>query len=426
LNREAFETVIKPKLDECFQGKVVKYEMKFSYPTVGERDLLLSYFPIEGLNGVDRAACILHDITDRKRAEEALFEMNRALEAQSSILRSREELLKTFVKNVPAAVAMLDREMRYVEVSDRWCADYSSGREQIIGRSHYEILPDIPDRWKEVHRRGLQGETMRADEDRWDRQDGAHWARWEVRPWKTPEGTVGGILILAEDITRSKQMEEVLSGMSRKLIEAQEQERARIGRELHDDINQRLAFISLELEQLQGDPSELQKRVPELRKEIAELSNDVQALSHDLHSSKLQYLGVVAGIRSWCNEFGERHSMVIDFRSEVSSALSSDLGLTLFRVVQEALHNALKHSGVKRAEVQLLEENSKGIHLIVSDSGSGFDMTKAATGSGLGLTSMRERVRLVNGTISIDSKPMGGTRVHVHLPIEGGSQRAAV
>jgi PAS domain S-box-containing protein len=186
LNREVFETVIKPKLDECFQGKVVKYEMKLSYPTVGERDLLLSYFPIEGVNGVDRAACILRDITDRKRAEEALLEMNRALEAQSSLLQSREELLKTFVKNVPAAVAMLDREMRYVQVSDRWSADYLSGREQIVGRSHYEIFPNIPERWKEVHRRGLQGETLRADEDRWDGQDGPRWARWEVRPWKTP------------------------------------------------------------------------------------------------------------------------------------------------------------------------------------------------------------------------------------------------
>jgi PAS domain S-box-containing protein len=98
LNKEIFEAVVKPKLDECFQGKVVRYEMKFSYPTVGERDLLLSYFPIEGVNGVDRVACILHDITDRKRAEEALLVMNRTLEAQGSLLRSRQELLKVFVK----------------------------------------------------------------------------------------------------------------------------------------------------------------------------------------------------------------------------------------------------------------------------------------------------------------------------------------
>jgi Signal transduction histidine kinase len=252
-------------------------------------------------------------------------------------------------------------------------------------------------------------------------------ARWEVRPWNTPEGTVGGILILSEDITRRKQMEEILAGTTRKLIEAQEQERSRIGRELHDDIGQRIAMLSNELQGLQDHPSERQSRVQELRRRMSEISDDMQALSHDLHSSKLQYLGVVAGIRSWCKEFGARHGMVIDFRSEASSVLAPELGLTIFRVVQEALHNAMKHSGVKRAEV-LLEEDSNGIHLIVRDSGRGFEMEEAAKGPGLGLTSMSERVRLVNGTITIDSKPMGGTRVHVHLPVESnrGSQRAAV
>src|ERR1700756_1315326 len=421
LGGEIFESVIKPKLDECFQGKVVKYEMKFSYPAVGERDLSLSYFPIEGVNGVDRVACILRDITDRKRAEEELSEMNRTLEAHSSLLRSREELLKTFVKNVPAAVAMLDREMRYVQVSDRWCADYLSSREQIIGRSHHEIFPDMPERWKEVHRRGLQGETLRSDEDRWDGQDGTHWARWEVRPWKTPEGTIGGILILAEDITRRKQMEGALSEMSRKFIESQEQERTRIGRELHDDINQRLAMLSLELEQLQENPSEIQPRVKELRREMAEVSNDVQAMSHDLHSSKLEYLGVVAGIKSWCKEFGERQRVEINFSNDVQSALPFEIGLSLFRVLQEALHNVMKHSGVKRIEVQLREDSGE-IHLIIRDSGKGFDVEAALQGKGLGLTSMRERVRLVNGTISIESKPMGGTTIHVRVPF--GSEQS--
>jgi PAS domain S-box-containing protein len=422
LGKELFETVIKPKLDECFQGKVVKYEMKFSYPTVGERVLLLSYFPIEGVNGVDRAACILRDITERKRAEEALLEMNRALEAQSSLLRSREELLKTFVKNVPAAVAMLDREMRYLQVSDRWCTDYLSGREQVVGRSHHEIFPDMPERWKEVHRRGLQGETVRADEDRWDAQDGPHWARWEVRPWKTPEGTVGGILILAEDITRRKQIEEMLSGMSRKLIEAQEQERARIGRELHDDINQRLAMLAIELEHLQDNPSEAQARLQELRTQTTELSSDVQSLSHELHPSKLEHLGVVSGIKSWCKEFGERHAMKIDFKSDVSTVVPFDVGICLFRVLQEALHNALKHSGEKRVEVQLAEHSNE-FHLIVRDSGRGFDIEAASQGRGLGLTSMQERVRLANGTITIESKPMGGTTIHVRVPFES-EQRA--
>lgn len=221
-------------------------------------------------------------------------------------------------------------------------------------------------------------------------------------------------------------MEEALSGMSRKLIESQEQERARIGRELHDDINQRLSMLGVELEQLRQNPSEVSNRVQELRKEVIEISNDVQALSHELHSSKLEYLGVVAGIKSWCKEFSERQRMEIDFTNEVSSTLPFEVGLSLIRVLQEALHNAQKHSGVERIEVQLREDSGE-IHLVVSDLGRGFDLETAMQGRGLGITSMQERVRLANGTIFIESKPMGGTTIHVRVPLasEQDSQRQA-
>jgi signal transduction histidine kinase len=167
--------------------------------------------------------------------------------------------------------------------------------------------------------------------------------------------------------------------------------------------------------------------VQEFRKRISEISTDVQGLSHDLHSSKLEYLGVVAGIKSWCKEFGERQRVEIDFSNDVHSALPFEIGLSLFRVLQEALHNVMKHSGVKRIEVQLREDSGE-IHLIIRDSGKGFDVEAALQGKGLGLTSMRERVRLVNGTISIESKQMGGTTIHVRVPLESqkGFRREAV
>ena len=210
--------------------------------------------------------------------------------------------------------------------------------------------------------------------------------------------------------------------MNRRLIETQEEERARIGRDLHDDINQRLSMLGVELEQLRQNPSEVSTRVQELRKEVIEISNDVQALSHELHSSKLEYLGVVAGIKSWCKEFSERQRMAIDFTNEVSSTLPFEVGLSLFRVLQEALHNAQKHSGVERIEVQLWEDSGE-IHLVVSDLGRGFDLGTAMQGRGLGLTSMQDRVRLVNGTIEVDSKPMGGTTIHVRVPRESKQPR---
>ena len=398
-------------------GHISQFETVRVAKTGKRINVSLTISPIKDSSGrMVGVSGIARDITERKRAEEALAEMNRTLVAQAASLQAREELLRVFVKNVPAAVAMLDRDMRYLQVSDRWCSDNSVEASELLGRSR-ELFPKMPDRWKEVNRRAVQGETLRADEDRWESEGSTRWARWEVRPWRADDGTVGGILILTEDITRRKQMEEALSDMSRKLIESQEQERARIGRELHDDINQRLAMLSLELEQLQENPSEVQSRVQELRNQTTELSNDVQAMSHDLHSSKLEYLGVVAGIKSWCKEFGERQRVEIDFSNDVHSALPFEIGLSFFRVLQEALHNATKHSGVKRIEVQLREDSGE-IHLIIRDSGKGFDVEAALQGKGLGLTSMRERVRLVNGTIFIESKPMGGTIIHVRVPLE--------
>ena len=407
-------------------GRINQFET-IRVTKTGERiNVSLSISPIQdssgkivGFSGVSR------DITERKRAEKALLEVNRTLEAQATILQSREELLKIFVKNVPVGVAMLDRDMRYVQVSDRFCEDYSVDSSLVLGRSHYEVFPDIPYRWKEAHRRALGGETLRADEDRWDRESGAVWVRWEVRPWRSADGSIGGILILAEDITRRKHMEEALSSLSRKLIESQEQERARIGRELHDNISQRLAMLAIGLEQLQNNPLEVARHVQGLQKETMAISSEVQGLSHELHASKLEYLGVVSGMKSWCRELSERQEMEIDFRCDVSSALPFEVGLSLFRVLQEALHNVIKHSGVKHVEVQLVEQSNE-VLLTVRDSGTGFDVEGAKRGSGIGLTSMQERVRLVNGAISFESKPMGGTTIRVRVPFksEHAVQRA--
>jgi len=241
------------------------------------------------------------------------------------------------------------------------------------------------------------------------------WLKSNGRGFFDDKGKLLRVIGMVADVTDVKRAEESLADMTRKLIQAQEQERVRIGRELHDDINQRLAMLSIELETLQQSPSELQSRVSELRKDLRQISDDVQAISHDLHSSNLEYLGVVAGIKSWCKEVADRHKIEVVFRNDLPGNLPLDLGFPLFRVLQQAVGNAIKHSGVKRIEVGLREDSGE-IYLIVRDSGKGFDVEKAMRGKGLGLTSMRERVRLLNGTITIQSRPMGGTSIHVRVP----------
>lgn len=137
------------------------------------------------------------DITERKLAEAALS--------------ANEELLQLFIDRAPAALAMFDHEMRYLAVSRRWLEDYSLVGQTVVGRSHYEIVPDVPERWKEAHRRGLAGETLKADEDRFERADGkVQWIKWEVVPWRRGDGSVGGIMLFAEDITRQKETQERL------------------------------------------------------------------------------------------------------------------------------------------------------------------------------------------------------------------------
>jgi PAS domain S-box-containing protein len=293
LNKEVFESVVKPRLDECFQGKVVRYEMKYTYPDLGERDVSVSYFPIEGATGVEGAACIFQDITERKRAEEALLAVNR------------------------------------------------------------------------------------------------------------------------------------------RLIEAQEQERARIARELHDDINQRLALLAVELEASKKNPpnsaGDMSRLLTQVQERIAGVSTEVQSISHQLHSSQLEYLGIVAAMMSFCKEFAARQTVEIDFKNDdIPQPVSYEVSLCLFRVLQEALQNAAKHSKVRHFEVKLGCSTNE-LHLTVSDRGAGFDIEAAKQGRGLGLTSMKERTRLVNGTIAIESKPMAGTTIHVRVPLgsELGSQRAA-
>ena len=365
---------------------------------------------------------------ERLRSEKAV----RASEERLRLAQqTREEQLKIFVKQVPVAVAMLDRDMRYLQASDRWCADFSLDSLQMLGRSHYEIFPDLPERWKEIHRRGLEGETLRAEEDRWDRKGGTTWSRWEIRPWQSLDGAPGGILIFSEDITHRKNAEEALLGMSRKLIEAHEQERTRIARDLHDDVVQRLALLSIELEGVQQDVPdasvELRTRIGALRNQTTEIANDVQSLSHELHSSKLEYLGIVGAAKSFCKEFSELQKVEIDFQShDLPTALPNELSLSLFRVLQEALRNATKHSGVKRFEVSLWGSTGE-IHLTVSDLGAGFDAEAAMKSTGLGPTSMQERLRLVGGELSISSQPKSGTTIHARVPFgaESGSIRAA-
>jgi signal transduction histidine kinase len=261
---------------------------------------------------------------------------------------------------------------------------------------------------------------------------GVTWLERNSHAYFNEHGKIERIVGMIVDVTERKRAEEELAGVNRKLIEAQEQERVRIARELHDDIAQRLVLLTVQLEELQQNvndsKSDIPARVGAIQERAVQIGIDVQAMSHKLHSSKLEYLGLVAAMQGFCKEFGEQQRVEIDFRnSDVAKHLSPEISLCLFRVLQEALHNGAKHSGVQHLEVQLQEDES-GVNLHINDSGRGFDVNEAMHGRGLGLISMRERVRLVHGTITIDSSPMRGTHIHVHVPVasEDSNEHTAI
>ena len=267
-------------------------------------------------------------------------------------------------------------------------------------------------------------------EKRYVTKDGGQlWGRLHVSLLKTGDGESPLVFAFVENITERKLTEASLANVSRRLIEAQEQERARIARELHDDIGQRVALLAVELQQIRQRPpelSDLPARIDELYRQISGIADDIQSLSHELHSSKLEYLGIVSAMRGFCQEFGGQQKVEIDFTShDLPSPLSPDVSLCLFRVLQEALHNSARHSGVKRFEVQLWGSVDE-VHLTVKDSGAGFDTEAAKARQGLGLISMEERLKLVKGTFLIESQPQRGTRIYARVPLgRNGDIRAA-
>jgi signal transduction histidine kinase len=228
---------------------------------------------------------------------------------------------------------------------------------------------------------------------------------------------------IQRDVTDRRLAEEALASVSRRLIEAQEQERTRIGRELHDDIGQRLSMLAIGLEQIEHDPpdsaAQFLRRIGELRNQTSKIAADLQSLSHELHSAKLEYLGIAAATRAFCKKFGEQQNAEVDINTyDLPSTLPPGVSLCLFRILQEALHNSTKHSGVRHFKVELWATPDE-IHLMVSDSGVGFDRDAAKQSRGLGLISMEERLKLLNGTLSIDSQFQRGTTIHARVPLEG-------
>ena len=336
-------------------------------------------------------------------------------------LRESEKRFRLMADTTPALIWMSDKEGTVTYLNDRLINFIGRDPATGLGDAWSAFIhPDDVQSVQAANKRSLEQQQEFSKEYRLRRQDGVY--RWMLdiaAPRVNGDGAFTGFVGSAADITDQKMAQEALEKIGGKLIEAQEEERGRIARELHDDICQRLALLSMELEQANRGPSGLggSAKIEEIRRHCAQIAVDVQALSHKLHSSKLEYLGLAAAIRSFCREFSQQYNVGVQFDDEdVPSYLPYDISLSLFRVTQEALQNAQKHSGVDRFSVSL-RGLANEIRLEISDSGTGFDIEKAKFDRGLGLVSMQERVHLVHGTFAIESMANRGTKILARVPL---------
>jgi PAS domain S-box-containing protein len=356
------------------------------------------------------------DITDRKQAE--------------AVLQESEERFRRVANTAPVMIWMAGADELCTYFNSTWLQFAGRSIEQELGNGWTEgVHPDdLQAYWKTYMKAFDQREPFQM-EYRLRRYDGEYrWMFAQSLPRLNSDGSFAGYIGSCIDVTDHKLAQEALSDMSRKLIEAHEQERAWIARELHDDINQQVALLAVNVEHLKQDVASMApaatERLEEILKRVLGLGNDIQALSHRLHSSKLEYLGIVSAASSFCRELSDKHGVQIDFHFEdMPKELPQEIALCLFRVLQEGLQNAVKYSGSQRFEVWL-RGTSNEIDLGVSDAGIGFNPEEAMRGLGLGLTSMRERLKLVHGKLAIDSQVGLGTMIRATVPLRLRSKAA--
>ncbi|HWO33141.1 MAG TPA: PAS domain S-box protein [Candidatus Acidoferrum sp.] len=348
------------------------------------------------------------------------------LKILAAVLHETRESEERFSLLADAAPALI-----WMSGPDKLCTYVNQARLDLTGRS---MDSELGNGWTEaVHPEDLRNRDHtyekafdRREEFRQEyrlrRQDGEY--RWILDvgvPRFDQDQSFVGYVGIGADVTDRKRAEAALASVSGKLIEAQERERTRIARELHDDFSQRLAILGIGLEELKRTLPEsdlvYRTKVQEMFDKTRELSSDMHSLSHQLHSSRLEHVGLVCALSGLCKEIGEKYKIEVQFTArDFPLEIPKDVALCLFRLAQEALSNVVKHSRAKTARVELFA-NASGVSLRIRDDGRGFDTERTGSGPGIGLIGMHERIRLVGGKLLVKSGPAQGTDIVGAVPL---------
>jgi PAS domain S-box-containing protein len=390
------------------------FETEYPSPD-NQRWFLMRVTPLRTPKG--GAVISFNDITDRKVAEEKL--------------RESEERFRMMADTAPVMVWRSGTDMLCDFLNKPWLEFTGRTIEQAVKNGWSEgIHPEDVEHCVDSYVSNFKAHQPFTIEYRLRRADGEYrWVLDKGIPRYSPKGEFAGYIGSCIDITERKLAEQEREELAGRLIDAQEQERSRLARELHDDFNQRLAVLAIDLERcaemMSHSPAKASERMLELWNRASEIGADLHTLSHQLHSSTLQSLGLILGVGAFCDEFSQQQGIQVDLAHEnIPRSVPPDVALCLFRVVQEGLRNVKKHSGSSRAEIRL-EGSDDAIHLSLFDRGAGFDRHDPSTHVGLGMRSMEERLRLIGGRFEVQSAPMKGTRIDVWVPLKPAMGRAS-
>ncbi len=369
----------------------------------------------------DMGLCVLAsivDVTQRKRAELAL--------------RESEQRFRLMADTAPVMIWISGPDQLCIYFNKPWLDFTGRALEREMGDGWAEgVHPDDLQRCLQTYRNAFEARQEFRMDYRLRRHDGVY--RWILDtgvPRLSADGSCEGYVGSCLDVTEQKvaldglrQNQIELRDLTGKLLVAQEAERRRIARELHDDLSQSLALLAVQLDLVRRQPpataAQLGTRVQELLAKVKALSSAVHTMSHQLHPAKLEQVGLVPAVISLCRELSEAHGVTIVVRHDrMPEALSNETALCLYRIVQESLQNVVKHARAHQAAVELIGD-ADSVRLRVSDDGKGFDANSSNGTGNLGLVSMRERLRLVDGQIAIESGA-AGTRIEVVVPNVGG------
>ena len=345
------------------------------------------------------AAFVIIQLTERSR---------RLLEERGGLLNLSFEPL-----------AIRDRTGKFRLVNPAMEALLGSPAEQLCSRHFLEFVHPDDHLLSEAAFDDLSKHPVVDFENRYRTKDGDwRWLHWRIAPHTDSSSEV---LAVARDITEEKWAQDKLRDLADQVMTAQEEERRRIARELHDDVTQRLATVGIELGLLKRTPEvssvlDLPQDLGRLQAQILQLSEDIRTLSHSLHPSILEHSDLAAGLEAHCREFTQQHDITANFTARsVPDDIPQPVALALYRIAQESLQNVARHSEATTASVVLAGEDGTRLSLFVIDNGRGFDVSKAKISPGLGLVSIEERARHIGASVTIDSMTDAGTRLSVQV-----------